>query len=146
MRRLLLILLAFVSINMTAQTISAKEKAAVRQQYIKFCKEMNQQLPANVDDITTLNSVAFINWTLTATYSVDIDVNDVSPNDMAIFKSTMHDSFKEVARKMFASGSYQVSRTKFRALMKAVGLKFRATYKDAYSNFMFSVLLDYTDF
>lgn len=131
---------------MTAQTISAKEKAAVRQQYIKFCKEMNQQLPANVDDITTLNSVAFINWTLTATYSVDIDVNDVSPNDMAIFKSTMHDSFKEVARKMFASGSYQVSRTKFRALMKAVGLKFRATYKDAYSNFMFSVLLDYTDF
>lgn len=146
MKRILFILLTFVSLSMSAQTISLKEKAAVKQQYINFCKELNQQLPAQVDEMTTLNSIAFMNWTMTATYSVDIDANDVSSEDMAMFKSAMHDAFKEMASKMFASGSYNVSRTKFRALMKAVGLKFRATYKDAYSNFMFSVLLDYTDF
>jgi len=89
MKRLLFILLTFVSLSMAAQTVSVKEKAAVRQQYINFCKELNQQLPAQVDEITTLNSIAFMNWTMTATYSVDIDSNDVSSEDMAMFKSAM---------------------------------------------------------
>jgi hypothetical protein len=146
MKRILFILLTFVSLSMSAQSISLREKAAIKQQYINFCKELNQQLPAQVDEMTTLNSMAFMNWTLTATYVVDIDANDVSLEDMASFKDAMHDTFKETAQKMFASGSYQVSRAKFRALMKVVGLKFRAIYKDAYNNFMFSVLLDYTDF
>ena len=146
MKRILFILLAFVSLSVSAQSISLREKAAIKQQYINFCKELNQQLPAQVDEMTTLNSMSFMNWTMTATYVVDIDANDVSLEDMASFKDAMHDTFKETAQKMFASGSHKISRAKFRALMKVVGLKFRATYKDAYNNFMFSVLLDYTDF
>lgn len=147
MKRLLFVIVCVLSsMVVSAQTISAKEKAVARQQFINFCKDMNQQLPAQVDEITTLNSVAFINWTMTSTYTVDMDASDVSAEDMALFKSCMHDGLKEMAQKMLASGSYQLTRSKFRAFMKVVGLKFRATYKDIYSNFMFSVLLDYTDF
>lgn len=148
MKRLLFVIVCVLSsMVVSAQTISAKEKAVVKQQLINFCKDMNQQLPAQVDEIITLNSIAFINWTMLSTYyTVDMDASDVSAEDMALFKSCMHDGLKEMAQKMLASGSYQVTRSKFRAFMKVVGLKFRATYKDVYSNFMFSVLLDYTDF
>lgn len=146
MKRFLFILLTFVSLSISAQTISQKEKAEVRQQYINFCKEINQQLPVRVDEMTVLESMTFANWTITATYTIDIDAADVSEEGMELFKSEMHDAFKTTAQKMFTSGSYEVSRSKFKALMKVVGLKFRATYKDAYDNYMFSVLLEYTDF
>ena len=75
----------------SAQTISAKEKAVVRQQFINFCKDMNQQLPAQVDEITTLNSIAFINWTMTSTYTVDMDASDVMA--ILVFKSSNSLSF-----------------------------------------------------
>ena len=96
MKRLLFVIVCVLSsMVVSAQTISAKEKAVVRQQFINFCKDMNQQLPAQVDEITTLNSIAFINWTMTSTYTVDIDASDVSAEDMALFKSCMHDAFPD---------------------------------------------------
>lgn len=146
MKRFLFILLTFVSLTMSAQTISVKEKAAIKRQYINFCKELNQQLPAQVDEMTTLNSIVFMNWTITATYSVVLDASEVPDEDMALLKEATHEASKEMARKMFACGSYQITRNQFRTLMKVVGLQFRAIYKDVYDNFMFSVLLNYKDF
>lgn len=129
-----------------AQTISAKEKAQIRQMYINFCKEVNQQLPAQVDEITTLKSLLFTNWTLTLTYSVDIAPEEFTSEEMSDVEAVQRELFKERARELLASGNYKITRSKFRALMKVTGMKIRAMYYDVYGNFMLSVLMDYTDF
>lgn len=129
----------------TKQQITAKEKEKIRQMYLTFCKEINSQLPAQVDEITVLNSMVLSNWTIVASYQIDVDADDFSDEDIAVSKFVMRDVFKESASRMFKSGSY-VSRTDFKKLMRITGLKFRATYRDMLNRFMFSVVLDHRDF
>lgn len=147
LKRILLIIMCVLSLTgVRAQTISAKEKAQIKQMYINFCKEVNQQLPVQVDEITTLKSMLFTNWTLTAYYAVDIAPEEFTSEEMSDIEAVQRELFKERAREMFTSGSYTITRSEFRTLMKVTGLRFRAMYYDVYDNFMLSVLLDYKDF
>lgn len=134
------------TVTISAQSISAKEKEMVRRQYIAFCKELNEQLPVDVDEITTLNSVVFANWTMAFNYRITIDADDLSPNDIKEARNDIKAAFKEMALKMLLSGSYDISRSSFKALMRVTGFKFRATYRDMFNKFLFSVVLDYNDF
>ena len=65
MKRLFLLLLTlFMIIGVQAQRPSVKEQMDIKQNYMNFCKDLNQQLPIQVDDYTKFYAISFVNWTL----------------------------------------------------------------------------------
>ena len=83
MKRLFLLLLTlFMIIGVQAQRPSVKEQMEIKQNYMNFCKDLNQQLPIQVDDYTRFYAVSFVNWTLTAYYKLDVDADDFSENEL----------------------------------------------------------------
>lgn len=147
MKRLTLLLLTlFMIIGVQAQRPSVREQLAIKQYYTNFCKELNQQLPIQVDDYTSFYAISFINWTLTAYYQLDVDADDFSENELIELHGELRSAFKESARRMFASGNYDLNRDDWKTFMRGTGMKVRANYKDAYDRPMLSVTLDYSDF
>lgn len=147
MKRLFLLLLTlFMIIGVQAQKPSVKEQMEIKQNYMNFCKDLNQQLPIQVDDYTKFYAISFVNWTLTAYYKLDVDADDFSENELIELHGELRSAFKESARRMFASGNYDLKRDEWKWFMRGTGMKFRANYKDAYDRPMLSVTLDYSDF
>lgn len=58
----------------------------------------------------------------------------------------MRSAFKESARRMFASGNYDLNRNDWKTFMRGTGMKLKANYKDAYDRPMLNITLDYSDF
>ena len=78
MKRLFLLLLTlFIIIGVQAQRPSAKEQMVIKQNYMNFCKDLNQQLPIQVDDYTKFYAISFVNWTMTEYYQLDVDSDDL---------------------------------------------------------------------
>ena len=147
MKRLFLLLLTLIIIiGVQAQRPSVKEQLAIKQYYTNFCKDLNRQLPIQVDDYTRFYAISFINWTLTAYYQLDIDSDDFSENELIEIHGELRSAFKESARRMFASGNYDLNRNDLKTFMRGTGMKLKANYKDAYDRPMLSVTLDYSDF
>ena len=119
---------------------------AIKQYYTNFCKDLNQQLPIQVDDYTRFYAVSFVNWTLTAYYQLDVDSDDFSENELIELHGELRSAFKESARRMFASGNYDLKRDDWKTFMRGTGMKLKANYKDAYDRPMLSVTLDFSDF
>ena len=147
MKRLFLLLLTlFMIIGVQAQRPSVKEQMEIKQNYMNFCKDLNQQLPIQVDDYTRFYAISFVNWTLTAYYKLDVDADDFSENELIELHGELRSAFKESARRMFASGNYDLKRDEWKWFMRGTGMKFRANYKDAYDRPMLNITLDYSDF
>ena len=147
MKRLFLSLLTlFMIIGVQAQRPSVKEQMVIKQNYMNFCKDLNQQLPIQVDDYTKFYAVSFVNLTLTAYYQLDVDSDDFSENELIELHGGLRSAFKESARRMFVSGNYDLKRDEWKWFMRGTGMKFRANYKDAYDRPILSITLDYSDF
>lgn len=114
--------------------------------YMSFCKELNSQTPLYVDEITTLNSAVFIDWTMMFTYKVAIDANDFAETELKLMMNTMREYGKNNAKDLLRRGSYNLNNNDFMQLMKAVGLRFRMTYIDINNVPMGSIVYDYKDF
>ena len=83
MKRLFLLLLTlFMIIGVHAQRPSVKEQMEIKQNYMNFCKDLNQQLPIQVDDYTKFYAVSFVNWTLTAYFQLEVDSDKLSENEL----------------------------------------------------------------
>lgn len=147
MRKLLLIICSLLVFAISsAQTISTRDKEYVRRFFVSSCKELNEQLPIDIDELTRLESFVFYNWQVTANYKVIDDAEAYSDEEISDIKKEMRERFKVTASKMFQNGAYAVSKYDLKSLMKVTGLKFRATYRDLFGNYFFSVVLDYRDF
>ena len=147
MKRLFLLLLTlFMIIGVQAQRPSVKEQMEIKQNYMNFCKDLNQQLPIQVDDYTKFYAISFVNWTMTAYYQLDVDSDDFSENELIELHGELRSAFKESARRMFASGNYDLKRDEWKWFMRGTGMKFSANYKDAYGRPMLNITLDYSDF
>ena len=115
MKRLFLLLLTlFMIIGVQAQRPSVKEQMEIKQYYMNFCKDLNQQLPIQVDDYTKFYAISFVNWTLTAYYQLDVDSDDFSENELIELHGELRSAFKESARRMFDSGNYDLKRDEWK--------------------------------
>lgn len=136
-----------VSLPVFAQTDSLEEaKQEVYQYYINLCQDMNKQLPAQVDEITTLYSLTFSGWAFCAKYKLSLYLSDLTDDDISELKYASYEGMKKFARRMLESGAYGISRSDYRMLMKAIGLKYIRTYSDLDGNFLFALSFDYHDF
>lgn len=147
MKRLLIILLSFLTLSANAQTDSLEEtKKEIYQFYINLCRDVNEQLPLQVDEITTCYSVSFVNWTFMAKYKVLLSIDDLTDEEITEIKEENYRLGKQTAKRMLESGVYGTNRTDYRWLMKTLGLKYIRSYFDIDGHFLFATTFDYNDF
>ena len=67
-KEVLILLLAFCSMCLVCRGQNTKSieetKKKIENQYVTFCSQLNKQLPMRVDEVTTLKSVAFVNFSV----------------------------------------------------------------------------------
>lgn len=132
--------------NEHSNTISLETKNKIKNRYIAICREMNAQLPVKVDEITTLNSILFINWTITCTYKTDIDVNDYTDSEIKEINKTLYDEGKDLTKNFLMKVSSDFSIKDLSEFMRTFNLKFRRNYTDINNKFICSIVYDYNDF
>lgn len=119
-------------VNVGAQKLTAQElsklKAKAKVMFIQQAKELNQQCPMVVDEQTTLNSVMFVNWTLTYTYIVNMPGRGVSVEDSKEFMSFMKKQVKESIKDSNAKGTLITNNKDRRWFMRQSGFKYCYSY------------------
>lgn len=121
-------------------------KSSIESQYIEFCSQLNKQLPMMIDDVTTLKSVAFIDWTMNSYYQLEINASDY---DEATLKSILVE-IRKVQKKqipsMVANGNYKLNQRELYEYLKETGLRFRFVYHDINNKQIGVNEFDYNDF
>lgn len=120
-------------------------KAEVKKYYTKFCAELNKQLPATVDEVTTLQSVAFIDWTFSCHYAVRMDFADYSDSEIKDIMRTLKKNNKDRVKYLLTRG-YNSKEGGLIQMMQNYGLKIRQHYVDENGITIGSILYDYKDF
>lgn len=118
----------------------------IKNTYMSFCKELNEQTPLYVDDITTLISAVFIDWTITITYKVSIDTNDYTEQELKLMMDEMREYGKNNAKILLKRGSYDLNINDFLQLMEMINLRFRMNYIDTNNIPIGSIVYGYKDF
>lgn len=149
-KRILILLFIFCpmfGICMGQNTKSIEEtKKKIENQYFSFCSQLNKQLPMRVDEITLLKSVAFVNWTMTCYYSVEIDAVDYKDTELQDFMNSIRSSQKQQIPKMISNGNYQFTQSELYEYLKGTGLIFRFVYHDSKNRQIGVNQFDYKDF
>lgn len=114
-------------------------------QYRQFCKDMNEQLPLSIDEITTLFSCLYNNRTMIFSYRVNLDLDDFSKDDIAGMKEILYESNKQQMIRLLDFGDYSADRSEFREFMRQTGLKMQTMYFDCYNRLIFRLTFDYHD-
>lgn len=148
MKKLLLICLVICASCSFAfsQSITPRQKQSVKQQYIAFCAGMNALLPKQVDDITFLDSVNFEDWILKVKYSVILDSEEYSSEELGEMEAAVKEGLKIKAKELFKHGNYGVSRQQFVSLMKATGMRVVFYYYDMNGILFACIPFSYIDY
>lgn len=127
MKKIILIfcsmLVCLFSLGQTAQ-----EKAKVKAIFIRQAKEMNQQCPMYLDEMTTLTSVVFYNWTTTFNYKLNMPGKDVSVTDAKEFINEMKQQTKQFVKDGTTRGIFNTNSKDRRWFMKITGFKYKYMY------------------
>lgn len=150
MKKFLIILFVFYSICVACRGQNQQSVEAIKNniesQYIAFCTQLNKQLPIRVDDVTLLKAVAFINWTMTCHYSIEIDADNYEASELKDFLNTIRIGQKEQIPRMIANGNYQFTQPELYEYLKLTGLKFRFVYRDINNKQIGAYNFNYNDF
>ena len=121
-------------------------KCQALETYINFCAQLNKQLPIYIDEITTLNSVAFIDWTFSSLYQVAIDVDDYEEEEMQTAMAQMKIAQKEQVSNMLMKVNYGFTQAELVEYLKMLGMQFKSTYMDINHKMIGQVRLTFADF
>lgn len=143
--KLIFILLLLQTHSLHAQSVE-QIKEGIKKVYADACKELNAQLPIKVDEVTTLRSVIFLNWTCTSTYTVSLGFSDWGQEEIEEMLSDTKENGKERVKAMILRGKYNMPQSQFRQFMKTTGIKWRMNYYDENYNFIGTIIYDYKDF
>ena len=116
----------FVCLFSFGQT--AQEKAKAKALFIQQAKEMNQQCPMYLDELTTLTSVVFYNWTTTFNYKLNIPGKDISVAEAKEFINGMKQQTKKFVKDGAARGIFNTNSKDRRWFMKITGFKYKYAY------------------
>ena len=121
-------------------------KNGIKSQYIEFCSQLNKQLPMMVDEVTTLKSVAFIDWTMTVYYQLEIDTSDYDEDTLKSILVEIRKGQKKQIPSMVANGIYKFNQRELYEYLKETGLRFRFVYHDINNKPIGVNEFDYNDF
>lgn len=83
-----------------------------------------------VDKVTTLKSVAFIDWTMTCYYQLEIDASDYDEDTLKSILVEIRKEQKKQIPSMVANGNYKFNQNELYQYLVGTGLKFRFVYHD----------------
>lgn len=83
-----------------------------------------------VDEVTTLKSVAFIDWTMTCYYQLEIDSSDYDEDTLKSILVEIRKEQKKQIPSMVANGNYKFNQNELYQYLAGTGLKFRFVYHD----------------
>ena len=145
MKKLLVCLMLATSMFAKAQSV-AQIKVSIKQAYTTACKEINSQLPIEVNEFTTLTSVVFADWTMACYYRIDADFSEFSTEELKEIMSEQRETTLGSAKRMLSIGNYNMSAKQMKEFMKVTGMRMRMTYHDKNGLFIGSIMFDYRDF
>lgn len=133
MKRALILIVSFIfcAVSYCQNNKSIDDiKRSIENQYIEFCSQLNKQLPMMVDEVTTLKSVAFIDWTMTCYYQLEIDSSDYDEDTLKSILVEIRKEQKKQIPSMVANGNYKFNQNELYQYLAGTGLKFRFVYHD----------------
>ena len=145
MKKIIFVLVLLLANSLSAQTIE-QIKAKIKKEYTDVCKELNAQLPIQVDEVTTLNSIFFINWTCVSNYIVKLDFSGWSKAEINELMKDIKANNRERAKAFLLRGKYNMTQSQFKEFMKTTGIKWEMKYYDENAIYIGSIIIDYNDF
>jgi hypothetical protein len=145
MKKIIFVLVLLLANSLSAQTIE-QIKAKIKKEYTDVCKELNDQLPIKVDEVTTLNSIFFINWTCVSNYIVKLDFSGWSKAEINELMKDIKANNRERAKALLLRGKYNMTQSQFKEFMKTTGIKWEMKYYDENAIYIGSIIIDYNDF
>lgn len=150
----IVIILAVIwgSVSIGAKSVSNKttdtefNKQRIQEEYIRMCSEVNKQVPLRVDRITSIKSIVFFDWTLTTYYSIDLNKDDFTEQELKELLALIKENIKKQIPSMIANGDYPFSQSQVYRYLKGTGLMLRYVYHDINDKQMGAFQFDYTDF
>lgn len=148
MKRVLILIVSFIfcAVSYCQNKTIDDIKISIENQYIEFCSQLNKQLPMMVDKVTTLKSVAFIDWTMTCYYQLEIDASDYDKATLKSILIEIRKGQKKQIPSMVANGNYKFNQNELYQYLKGTGLKFRFVYHDINNKQIGVNEFDYNDF
>lgn len=150
-KKVMALLLLFVSMSAFGQTSTQKQVFTkqyienIKQSYMNMCVEVNKQLPLYLNEITTLTSVVFADWTLTCKYKINLDLSEMTLNECKELMDEIRKLNQANAKRMIMSRA-NVSQSQIKEEIKATGLKIQQSYYDENGLFVGSVVFGYKEF
>lgn len=100
MKKLIVVILAFLSLSVCAQKSSTElTKEKYYKYYTHMCQELNKQLPVQVDEMTTLYFATFLDGTLFTKYRVDLNLDELTDDEILELKTVNRFEFIESVKK-----------------------------------------------
>ena len=138
--------LKFKTHNQILPDIPTTTVEELKRIYMDFCQQLNKQMPMYIDEVTTLNSVVFINWEIIYNYNVKLDFSNFNKDEIDTMLAEMKNKNKRNLKYLYERGTHHFKKEEFIELMKLLNLKFKFSYYDINNRFIGSIIYDYKDF
>ena len=109
---------------------AAELKGYVQKSMQERIKAINEQLPLNIDEITTLYSTLFIGNALYCNYRGDIDKTDYTQDEINQMTIGVKDNLKENIAFLYQSNSNKMPPKEWKRLFTELGIYYVYTYFD----------------
>lgn len=141
---ILMLLLFSVGITNAQSSQTQRVLNEIKSAFTEGCKEMNKQLPIEVDELTTFRNIIFCDWTFICNYNLHIDINEWTDQEKKLFKFNARKLLINNTRKMlFANAEISVIGAK--KLLRMTGMKYRYNDYDDNGAFVFSIVVGYNE-
>jgi hypothetical protein len=128
------------------RALNENKKTEIEAQLLKFCKQLNQQLPVELDDFTVLQSVIYTNWVITALYTIKLDSELFTEAEKTKLMDELRTEMTKEIPTAICQGIPEFSTEEVYDIMKQTKLKVRYIYQDINSKTFGVIQWDYRDF
>ena len=133
--------------NGRKETITALElKEVVFSELIKNIKQLNSQLPIQIDELTEMHSAILNGSTINYNYIAYIDSSELSDEDIESFCNETKKIQKYNLRFLFKQNSDKMPVSEWIRLYKELGIKYNYNYFDANRKVWARIVVDFEDF
>lgn len=149
MKKELILLVSFLFVLIVhAQDNKAIEyaKRVVDQQYTELASQLNKQLPLRIDEITIFNSAFYVNHTFTGNYTLELDLSDISDDEIKALLEDMRMYQRKQIPRLFEFGKFDITQKDLCELYKLIGFKYCFAYYDINGKYLGNNVFDYNDF
>lgn len=133
--------------NGQTETFTAQElKEVVLSRLRQNIKQLNEQLPVQIDDYTVMYSAVLNGSAINYNYTAYIDSSQFSEEDIKVFCDETKAIQKENIKFLFSQNADKMPVSEWIRLYKELGIKYHYNYIDANKRAWAKIVVDFEDF